>query len=125
MRRGAMRRVNFTQCIDLARAERIVCARRKDCRLNQPLRHGQLARRLRPIGEQLPGVPDPIERALQDFVNGFVRDIVHTKLTAVIVDLTVRAGEHQIANAVLGQKVVRETEFDFADVAQVLHVLVG
>jgi hypothetical protein len=43
----------------------------------------------------------------------------------MIVDLTVRAREHQIANAVLGQKVVRETQFDFAHVAQVLQVLVG
>jgi hypothetical protein len=43
----------------------------------------------------------------------------------VIVDLIVRAREHQIANAVFGQKVVRETKIDLADVAQVLHVLIG
>jgi hypothetical protein len=43
----------------------------------------------------------------------------------MIIELRVRAAKHQIANAVLGQKIVRETEFDLAHAAQVLQVFVG
>ncbi len=72
-----MRCVNFTQCIGLAGAKCIVCARGEDRRLDQALRHGQLANGVGAIGQQLPRVLDPIERALQDFVYGFVGDVVH------------------------------------------------
>ncbi len=69
--------VNFPQCIGLAGAKRIVCARGEDRCLDQALRHGQLASGVGSISQQLPRVLDPIERALQDIVYGFVGDVVH------------------------------------------------